>query len=523
MSFKWIGDMDIYEIIRRWHDRQTISHIAQTLGYDRKTVRKYIQQLTEKNLSSEKPLPPKEQVIQHIQTVCSQETHRRPCTAQQRLEPFLEEIKELVNKKEDVLKPKSVFEVICEKYDLDGQVSYSTFKRFVRNNQIVPVKQRITARIEVSPGSEIQIDYGYMGLLYDPALGRKRKVYAFIATLSYSRHMFVQYVYKQNKESFVASHVAMFTYFGGVPQRILLDNLKSGIIKPDLYDPVLNPLYRELSEYYHTFIDPCRPGRAQDKGKTERQVSCVRQQFRRSLAKNPGIQIDQANREATEWCLGKHGHRDHGTTGWKPYPHFLDHEKSHLKTLPDIPFEMALWKECTVHPDHYIQFDKKAYSMPTAYIGKTVWVKGTHKIIRIYDHNRLVKQYPVPDTYQHTDWSDFPENIRAALDEGIPHYLQVKAGQVGPRFRQLIRKILQPHAFINMRKAQGLVGLMEKYDHALLETAAAMTLEQHLSTVPKTFIRLVQTITEQQNEEEIPVSLFTQDFLRPMDYFDQSS
>ena len=155
MSFKWIGDMDIYEIIRRWHDGQTISHIAQTLGYDRKTVRKYIQQLTEKNLSSEKPLPPKEQVIQHIQTVCSQETHRRPCTAQQRLEPYLEEIKDLVNKREDILKPKSVFEVICEKYHLDGQVSYSTFKRFVRNNQIVPVKQRVTARIEVPPGSEV--------------------------------------------------------------------------------------------------------------------------------------------------------------------------------------------------------------------------------------------------------------------------------------------------------------------------------------------------------------------------------
>lgn len=523
MSFKWIGDMDIYEIIRRWHDGQTISHIAQTLGYDRKTVRKYIQQLTENNLSQGKPLPPKEQVIKHIQTVCSLETQRRPRTAQQRLQPFLEEIKELVNKKTDVLKPKSAFEVICEKYRLDGQVSYSSFKRFVRNNQIVPIKQKVTARIEVPPGSEVQIDYGYMGLLYDPGFGRKRKVYAFIATLSYSRHQFVQYVFKQTKESFVASHVAMFAYFAGVPQRILLDNLKSGVIKPDLYDPKLNPLYRELSEHYHTFIDPCRPGRAQDKGKTERQVPCVRQQFRKSLAKNPRLQIDQANREVIEWCLGKHGHRDHGTTGWKPYPHFFEKEKPCLKPLPDTPFEMALWKECTVHADHYIQFNKKAYSLPTAYIGEKLWVKATEKLLRVYYHHCLIKQHLITNGYRHTDWNDFPENIRAALDEGVPHYLQVKAGQVGPRFRQLIRKILEPHAFINLRKAQGLVELMKKYDHTLLETAAAMTLEQHLSTVPKTFIRLVQTITEQQHEEAIPVSLFTQDFVRPMGYFDQNS
>jgi hypothetical protein len=523
MSFKWIGEMDIYEIIRRWHNGQTISHIAQTLGYDRKTVRKYIRQLTKNELSPEKQLPPKEAVIKHIQTVCALEIKRRSRTAQQRLEPFLDEIKELVNKKTDVLKPKSVFEVICEKYHLDGQVSYSSFKRFVRDNQIVPIKQKVTARIEVPPGSEVQIDYGFMGFLYDPVLGRKRKVYAFIATLSYSRHQFVQHVYKQTKESFVTSHVAMFAYFGGVPQRILLDNLKSGVIKTDLYDPQFNPLYRELSEHYNVFLDPCRPGHPQDKGKTERQVPCVRQQFRKSLAKNPRLQIDQANREVTEWCLGKYGYRDHGTTGWKPYPHFLEHEKSQLKPLPDTTFEIALWKECTVHADHYIQFNKKTYSVPTIYIGEKLWVKATDKLLRVYYHHGLIKQHLITNNFRHTDWNDFPENIRAALDEGVPHYLQVKAGQVGPRFSELIRKIMEPHAFLNMRKTQGLVGLMEKYDHTLLETAAAMTLEQHLPTVPKTFIRLVQTITEQQHEEEIPMSLFTQDFVRPMDYFDQNS
>ncbi|OVE79415.1 hypothetical protein BVY01_02645 [bacterium I07] len=521
MAFKWIGVMDIYEIIRRWHDGQAISDIAHSMGYDRKTVRKYIQQLSDHTPSPDKPLPPREQLIEPIQRISSCERKRRPPTAQQILEPFRDEIDHMVNKPKDPLLPKIAFELLCEKYGLDDQVSYSSFKRFVRAHRIVPSRQKITARIEVSPGSEIQLDYGYMGLLYDPVLGRRRKVYAFIATLSYSRHLFVQYVYKQTKESFVASHVDMFAYFGGVSTRALLDNLKSGVIKPDLYDPKFNPLYRELAEHYGIFLDPCRRADAQAKGKVERQVPVARQQFRKAVHKNPGLQIDQANREILLWCEGKRGHRDHGTTGWKPYPHFLEHEKPLLNRLPETPFEIAAWKECTVHADHFIQFKKKTYSMPTVYIGKTFWVRGTDKLIQVFDSDyQIIKQHVITPHYRHTDWSDFPENIQAALDQDLPDYLQKTAAEVGPRFRQLIRKTLEPHAFMNLRKAQGLVRLMEKYKYPLLETAAARTLDDQLSHVPKNFVRLLETLTEQQQEQNIPVSLFTQEFIRPMDYFE---
>ena len=92
-------------------------------------------------------------------------------------------------------------------------------------------------------------------------------VYAFIATLSHSRHKFVDFVYKQDQQSFVASHVKMFNYFDGVPKRLVIDNLKNGVLKADLYDPRLNPTYRELAEHYRCFIDPARVSRPKDKGK----------------------------------------------------------------------------------------------------------------------------------------------------------------------------------------------------------------------------------------------------------------
>lgn len=514
--------MDIYEIIRRWHDRQSITHISNALGFDRKTVRKYIQCAKEKGLSPGEQLPPKEEVLVLIQEAFISEIKRRPAKSQDILKPFLQEITDLVGHEHIPLKPKSAFEVICERHDLEDKVSYSSYKRFIRSNQIATSPHKSTCRIEVPPGSELQVDYGYMGLLYDPASGRRRKVYAFIATLSHSRHQFVEYVYRQTKESFAASHVRTFEFFGGVPERIVLDNLKSGVLKPDLHDPVFNPAYREMAFHYNCFLDPCRPGEPRHKGKVESQVKTVRQQFRKMLAINPNLDIYEANKGVRQWCLGKHGHRIHGTTGWKPYPAFLEHEKLKLKSLPDEPFELATWKECTVHADHYIQFDKKAYSVPTAYIGKKLWVKGSDRLIQIFHGEILIKQHVITNYFRHTDWTDFPENMQKALDGGLAAYLQKQAGKVGPHFRELVRGVLKPHAFINLRRAQGLVGLVKKYDHKLIEKAAHAALDQHLSLMPKPFTQLLEKLKQDNQEQiQIPISLFTQEFIRPMDYFTQ--
>jgi len=125
--------MDLYEIIRRWHDQQAIAHIAIALNNDRKTVRKYIATATALGLSPDLPLPAKEIVFSMLQKAIPQ--NNRPKTAQEKLEPFLSEIAELVNDKYNCLKPKIAFEVICQKHDLTGKVSYSSFKNFVHHHQ----------------------------------------------------------------------------------------------------------------------------------------------------------------------------------------------------------------------------------------------------------------------------------------------------------------------------------------------------------------------------------------------------
>jgi transposase len=510
--------MDIWELVRRWHDQQNISHIAQSLDYDRKTIRKYIQLVQEKGITLDKPLPEKEQVIELFHDVVLD--IRRPAKAQTLIEPYLQEIGDLVNDKYNPLKPKIAFEVLCQRHDLIDKVSYSSFKRFVRDHSLAISPQKLTCRIEVEPGFEVQIDYAKMGLLIEPTTKKRKTVYAFIATLSHSRHKYVEFVYKQDQTSFVTSNVKMFAYFGGVPKRILLDNLKSGVIKPDLYDPKFNRAFREMAEHYNCFLDPCRVRHPKDKGKVERDVQTIRQQFRKLLALNPTIDVQQANTMIKAWCIDEYGQRNHGTTHLKPYHTFVDKEQPALLPLPLESFQIAQWKKATVHPDHYVQFNKKTYSVPHAYVGEEVWIKGTDKIVQIYCQDKLIKQHLITDQSRHTDFNDFPPNVQAALDQGMPRLLQIKASHIGSHFEQLIRNTLKPHAFLNMRKAQGLLKLTEKFDHNLVEQAAIIALEQHLSVNHKVFRQLLEKLQQpNQNQDQLPISQQSLQFIREMDYF----
>jgi transposase len=129
------------------------------------------------------------------------------------------------------------------------------------------------------PPGEAQIDYGYLGRWLDPVANRIRRVWAFVIVLACSRHMFVHPVLGMDQSSWVAAHVAAWEFFGGCPHRLVSDNLKTGVIKADLYDPKLNRAYAEMAAHYGCLIDPARARKPKDKPRVERQMSYVRDSF----------------------------------------------------------------------------------------------------------------------------------------------------------------------------------------------------------------------------------------------------
>lgn len=524
MAFKEITIMDIWDIIRRYRDGQTIRSIARTLGYDRKTVRKYITFLHDKGISLDPQTPlVKDELVPLLQELTTR-FNERSADKQDLFNPYLEDLKELIGKKQ--LKPKTAFSVLCQRHDLTGKVSYTSFKRFVRRHQLaLSHASSTTCRIEVEPGSQLQIDYGKMGLLYDPERERFRTVHAFIATLSFSRHKYVEFTFSQDQQSFAMSHVHAFTFFNGVPRTAVIDNLKSGVISPSFYDPQLNRVYREMAEFNGCFIDPARVASPKDKGKVERDVQTVREKFKELIAVHgPMITLAELNQKMRHWLSNEYGMRKHGTTGEKPYQLFLEQEQPHLLPLPQEPFEAAYWREAKVHPDHYIQVQKKSYSVPHPYVGKTVWVKVAQNTVQIYCNEQLIKQHTVPrQGNRQTDLNDFPENLQVALDRGFPRFLQDKAAKIGPSFAHLIRGILTPHAYMNMRRAQGVLALAEEYPRELIERAARGITPAEIKS-PKHFRAFVEKLRSIDYEEThagagVPLSEETRSFVRPVDYF----
>jgi transposase len=291
VGYHEIRRMDIWEVIRRWHDRHSISQISQALGYDRKTIRSYVRLALSIGLSHEEPLPARETILDRLKA--PGRGLGRIARAQALLEPHLVEIIELINDPDISLKPKTAFEVVARRHDLIGKVSYPTFKRFARANKFVLQSDRTTCRIEVPPGSELQLDYAQVCLWLDPDTGRRRRLYAFIGTLSHSRLKYAELTTRQNQASFTGSHVRMFDAFGGVPARVILDNLKSGVLTPDLYDPRFNRSYGELAQHYGLFLDPARVRHPRDKGKVERDVQTVREAARKILHLHPGAPLSE--------------------------------------------------------------------------------------------------------------------------------------------------------------------------------------------------------------------------------------
>lgn len=355
-----------------------------------------------------------------------------------------------------------------------------------------------------------------MGLLYDPDVGRNRVVYGFIGTLSWSRYKYVEFVWGQDQNIFVGSHIKMGAFWGGMSQTLVIDCLKSGVIKPSLYDPHLNPLYRSMAEHYGCFVDPARPGRPKDKGKVERVVPPVRDLFRRLKAMNPRLTLAQANTKALYWCRHENGMTPHGTTGEKPWECFQASEADKLLPLPPEEFQLAQWKQVKVHVDQFVQFEKTYYSLAKQYVGQRLWLRADSHYIELYDRDfTLIKTYQRGAGRRYSDPQDFPENIQAMMNNYSVRSLIDKAGHIGPNTARYVETILSPHAMRNLRKAMGIVDLTGTYPADLVEAAARQALAGSAFT-RKAFIRLLEA---RQGELPIPISPKTQQLTRQADYF----
>jgi transposase len=256
--------LDLVELFTHWHAGRSQVQLSESLGIDRKTIRKYLAPAIADGIEpGGEPLSaePWAELIAGWFPALSDPAAR--ASTWPLIAPHCDRIK-------DWLDAEVTVATIAQRLrdDHDVAASESSVRRWIATHFAEEVaRERVTVpRGPVEPGSEAQIDYGRLGMWLDPATAKRVAVWAFVMVLSCSRHLFVRPVIRMDQTAWCACHVAAFEFFGGVPARLVCDNLKTGVDKPDLYDPKINRSYAELATHYDTLIDPARARKPKDKG-----------------------------------------------------------------------------------------------------------------------------------------------------------------------------------------------------------------------------------------------------------------
>jgi transposase len=457
--------MDIREIVRRVRAGQSNAAIHREMGIHRRTVARYRAWAEEQGLL-EGELPELGDLHRLVAETLEQEPPPQNVSS---VEPYRKIVEELRKRQVEIA---AIHQRLQER-GFEG--SYMAVYRFVQ--RLEPNDPEATVRVEVEPGAEAQVDFGYAGMMVDPTRGKTRKAWLFVMTLAHSRHQYVRFVFDQKVATWLDCHRRAFEYFGGAPRKVTLDNLKAGVVKACVDDPEVQQAYRECAEHYGFLIAPNRVRTPRHKGKVEQGgVHYVKRNF---LGGKETLNVRQANRDVLVWCERTAGLRTHGTTRKQPLVVFNEVEKAALQPLPETPFDPGTWKQLTLHRDCHLSFEGSYYSAPFEYIGQQLRVRAGTRHVQVFTQDfRLVATH---------DRAEEPGTFCTHDDHLPPHLVpglrlnrdacRAQAETIGPATQEVIAALLDDPVVDRLYTAGRLLRLREQYGSERLENACQRTLD----------------------------------------------
>jgi transposase len=462
--------IDIVEVLQHWHAGRPKSVVAASLGIDPKTVRKYVAPAEAAGLTPGGPALSRAEWAELVRGWFPELVDGR---ARSSLFPVINAHRARIA---EMLKTNTVTTVHQRLRDEHGLgVGISSFRLYVASEFAEEAnRDRVTVlRPEVPAGEEAQIDYGYLGTWADPATGRRRRVWAFVAVLACSRHMFVRPVFSMDARSWVAAHVAALSFFGGCPRRLVPDNLATGVDRPDIYDPKVNRAYGELAAHYGCLVDPARRGKPKDKPRVERPIPYVRDSMWRG---RDWLDLPDMQAGALRWCVEVAGRRAHRSLdGASPLAVFEAVEAAALIPLPAAPFELASWSAPKVGPDSHVRVGRALYSVPWRHIGRQVDAREAERTVEVFVDGVVVKTWARVERGKQTDWSDLPPE-KVAFFMRTPVWCRRRAAELGLSVLAVVEALFEVNALHRLRSAQGVVRLADRYPPERLDAACARAL-----------------------------------------------
>ena len=331
--------------------------------------------------------------------------------------------------------------------------------------------QQACVVIQTAPGEEAQVDYGTGPMVRDAATGKYRRTRLFVLTLGYSRKAVRLLLFHSSSQIWAEVHEQAFRRLGGVPKVIVLDNLGEGVLAPDIYDPAINPLYRDVLKHYHTVALPCRVADPDRKGKVERSVGHAKNTPLKGLRFES---LPEAQQYLDHWEERWADTRIHGTTKRQVAAMFAE-EKPALQPLPLEPFRYYQYGVRMVHLDGCVEVEAAYYSAPPGWITRRVQVQWDSHRVRLLNPGtgELLREHLRQARGGHRiQDEDRPKQTPLGTLQ-----LLCRADKAGSQIGALCRGMHAKDGEIAVRRIQGVLALAKKYGVAIVEDACAALLE----------------------------------------------
>ena len=358
MGYRELHRMEIDEVVRRWQVSESQRAIAQATGLARETVRKYLAAAGGLGLSAT-GAPPTEAELMALRRlgVVAAQPIMRVAPQAATLEPYREQIASWLDRRPPAA---DAYPGVARQQGV--QVPYTTLRRFVRQAGLWKAPRSTVRMAPTAPGEVAEMDFGKLGRCVEPETGKRQMVWGLVIVLVYSRYSFFWPLVQQTVEATIEGLERAWRFFGGLPERLIMDNFPAAVAGPDALNPRPTRAFLEYSQARGLLLDPARVRSPRDKPHVERGIRYARERFWKG-----GTFVDLADgrRQAERWCRDVAGQRVHGTTRRLPRVVFEDEERAHLLPYDGVPYDVPLWREVTVHPDHHVSVQYALYSAPS--------------------------------------------------------------------------------------------------------------------------------------------------------------
>jgi transposase len=478
MAFREVAVTEIREVLRAWLAGGGLRRVAEQAGVDRKTARRYVQAAVAAGLARDGGLAQlTDGLVGQVAEVVRPARPGGHGRVWEQLQACQADIEGWVKQGLTVVK----IGVLLERRGV--VVPYRTLHRFCAERCGYGRTAATTVRVaDGEPGVECQLDFGYLGLLADPVIGRNRKVHALIFTACYSRHVFVWLSFTQTLAAFIAGCEAAWTFFGGVFKALIPDNASAIVADADAVNPRFTVGWLDYAQHCGFATDAARIRSPKDKPKVERTVQYVRGNY---FAGEHFTGLAGAQARAEQWCRDTAGMRIHGTIAARPAEVFAEHEAGALLPL-SLPYDVPVLTTVKVHRDFHVEVGRALYSAPQEYLGCRLDARADAALVKLFHRGVLVKTHPrQPPGRRSTDPADLPaeKTIYAMRDVAS---LAAAARRHGDAIGVYAERLLDTDLpWTKMRQVYRLLGLVRRYGADPADAACQRALDLDVVNVTK--------------------------------------